>query len=293
MRFTSVITLLCIIAIVCIYPSCQKQFTLDIAPSTAATGTLLDSAGNCLVNSVAGTFYTGIKPGRDTAYVQVKVNVKTVGSYSITSNKQNGLYFADSGYFYTTGIHTIRLKPVGTPISIGGNYYAFNFDSTSCSFHLLIKDSTGTGLVGNGGGQQGGSGSTGKWRFSAKALDTTRSTNATGSLVSAGGINALSITGTTAGADTSLNIVIQLTSATVPTSGTYNASNGNVVLQVNDASGNAIYSALAISGVTLTVNITSYNTTTKELVGSFSGNVKGKGGFTATLSAGSFDVLVQ
>ena len=153
-----------------------------------------------------------------------------------------------------------------------------------------MKDSTGTGL---GQGTGSGSGSTGNWQFSPKAGDTTQGHNATATFVSSGTINALSISGSTAAGDTVLNIIISLPSATIPSTGSYAASSGAATLQVSDAFGTSIYSAIAISGVTLTINITSYNAATKELVGTFSGNVKGAGGFAATLSAGKFDVVVH
>ena len=63
-----------------------------------AEGSLTDSSGICTPGTVHGTFYTGVTPGSDTAYVQVQVNVTKTGSYSISSNFQNGYEFADSGF---------------------------------------------------------------------------------------------------------------------------------------------------------------------------------------------------
>src|SRR4051812_6084869 len=100
-----------------IFNSCQKEFSLENPVSKAdAKGSLTDSLGNCLYDSVHGTFYDGVAPGGDTAYVEVKVQVDSVGNYRIYTDFQNGFMFADSGFFNATGINTIKLKPIGTPL---------------------------------------------------------------------------------------------------------------------------------------------------------------------------------
>jgi len=242
-----------------------------------------------MADQTVGTFYDGITPGRDTAYIIVNVNVTTAGSYYIVSNTVNGVYFSDSGNFTTAGLNTIKLKPVGAPVSIGSNSYTISFDSSTCYFNLTVQDSTGTGL---GHGVTPVVGNTGVLLFSASAGDTTLSTDAAATLVSSGSINDLSITGQTAGGDTTINIVISLTSGTIPSSGQFSASAGNVTLQVTTASG-TVYSGINIAGVTLTVNIISYNSSSKQLIGNFAGVVKTTSGRNATLSAGSFNVIVQ
>ncbi len=67
--------------------SCQKELSIEIH---IAKGTLKDSSGICFPNTVHGTFYNGITPGADTAYVEVKVNVRTTGSYAVFTDLQNG-----------------------------------------------------------------------------------------------------------------------------------------------------------------------------------------------------------
>lgn len=289
MRFKSLVYLVCLSVSVCIFNSCQKAFSLDIS---IANGTLWDSTTKaCPVDRVVGTFYDGIKPGQDTAYVLVNVDVTTVGDYTITSNTVNGMYFSNSGTFTNTGINTIRLKPAGTPVAIGTSSYSIGFGSVSCGFTVTVKDSTGTGL-GSGGTTIPVTG-TGTWQFTNPAGNTISSTNATATLVSSGGINGLAITGTNALNDTSLTIALTLPSSTVPSSGTFTALSGAAVLQVTSGA-NTVYSTVASqSDVTLTVTITSYNSTTKELIGTFSGVVKTAGGHDATITSGAFDVNVK
>src|SRR5437764_596633 len=87
---------------------CAKEFSFE---KHVAKGTLKDSSGICFAQTIHGTFYNGITPGADTAYVEVKVNVAITGSYSVFTDEQNGFRFADSGVFKTAGINIIKLKP--------------------------------------------------------------------------------------------------------------------------------------------------------------------------------------
>ncbi len=285
----NLIPLLSIVVALFFYPSCQKEYSIENGYVGNATGTLYDDAGDCMADTVHGHFYNAITPGRDTAYVAVKVNVANPGSYTIVSNTQNGVYFSDSGFFTSAGINTVKLRPVGTPVAIGTNSYTISFDSSVCYFTLTTNDSTGTGL---GTTIVPQSGNVGQWQFSAKAGDTTRGANATGTLITTSGLNNISISGTNPKGDTAIIISLTLPSATVPSSGQFTAASGAASLQVS-ASSAIVYSGIKISGVTLTVNITSYSIYSKELKGTFSGIVKTTGGHDATLTSGSFDVVLK
>lgn len=276
-----------------IMSACTKEYSLEINKTLAAQGSLQDSLGNCLEDSVIGTYYGGVEPGRDTAYVEVKVNVTSTGSYAIYSNTQDGIYFSDSGYFTTTGINTIKLKPVGTPIIPGGPYdFNISFDSTTCYFTLNVKDSTGTGLGGHDKPDTTGGGTVGanSWQFTTG--DGTFGGTATAAVASAGVFNVLSISGATATADSVMAIDISLPSTTVPSSGTYKTTGTLHTFNFSNTAG-VIYEADAsTSGVEMTITITSYDSTTKELKGTYSGTAKSSSG-TATVTNGSFDVTVN
>src|SRR6516225_10773844 len=106
---------LCVACLVLVLFSCQKEYSVDTYSGVNAQGSLWDSTGACLPETVHGTFYDGITPGADTAYVEVQVNVSQAGTYSITSDLQNGFQFFDSGFFSNTGLNVIHLKPIGIP----------------------------------------------------------------------------------------------------------------------------------------------------------------------------------
>jgi len=129
--------------------SCNKELSLENSVSVfTAEGSLWDSSDNCLPDSVFGTFYTGIQPGADTAYVEIQVNVSVPGSYHISTDLQNGFMFSDSGFFAATGINKVQLKPIGTPILEKPTVFTVSFDSTVCNFAVHVEDSTGKGLGG-------------------------------------------------------------------------------------------------------------------------------------------------
>lgn len=267
--------------------ACTKEYSLEFTQTLAAQGSLQDSLGTCIKDSVVGTYYNGVTPGRDTAYVEVAVNVTRAGSYNITSTKENGIYFSDSGYFTTTGINTIKLKPVGAPTSVGGPYdYSISFDSTTCYFSVSVKDSTGTGL---GGHDTTGTTGANSWQFTSG--DGTFSGTGTATMVSVSGFNVLGISGATSTGDSLMGINISLPSAIIPSSGTYKTTGLNV-FSFSNTTGFIYEADASTSGVEVTITITSYDSTTKELKGTYAGTAKGSSG-TVTITNGSFDVTVQ
>lgn len=139
--------------------SCQKEYQPGNIP--VAHGSLHDSSGNCLQQTVTGTYYNGIKPGTDTAFVSLQVNVASTGAYAIKTSTENGYYFADTGYFSNTGLNTVKLKPYGIPAAVKADVFSVTVDSTTCQFTVTVKDSTGTGL----GGGSNNPATTGSWEF--------------------------------------------------------------------------------------------------------------------------------
>ena len=285
MKKTPLVALILLAGFLFVMSSCQKELSIETNLPSAAQGSLQDSLGNCLEDSVVGTYYGGITPGRDTAYVEVKVNVTTAGSYAIMSNTQNGIYFSDSGYFSTTGINTIKLKPVGTPIIPGGPYdFNISFDSTTCYFTLNVQDSTGTGLGG------GGTIPNGTWEFSTDSSGYFHGTQATATLkpdsvywgtildTSFKGGTVLQIVGNTAVGDTALVLYVlfpgnDIIPGTYYTQivGTDTYAKGLFGFAIKNAP-SSIYDAVQDSQSLSKVGITvTYDATTKIVSGTFSG----------------------
>ena len=277
--------------------SCQKDFSVENGTEQVAEGSLWDSAGNCLPDTVIGTFYNGVTPGGDTAYVEIQVNVTQTGSYNITTAPlENGLEFVDSGFFSTTGLNTIRLKPIGTPILNTPTIFNISFDSSFCSFTINVQDSTGTGLggsqdtVGAGGGDPDSIPNY-SWQF----VQDTSGYNGSIDTISkdtTGLTTALHFRGTTSTGDTTFSLDFAMPASDIQP-GTYTMLNNGIFFSLTDKSNlTVIYEADGLTaGTDFTVVITSYDTVTKQVEGTFSGNVKDQSGNIVPITNGLFKTL--
>src|SRR5262245_544217 len=89
--------------------ACQKEVSFEQGNSTASVGSLaIDGSGNCLGATASGTYFkdTAIKASN---YVDVSVQVDTVGTYIISTDTVNGYYFKATGTFTATGTQVVRL----------------------------------------------------------------------------------------------------------------------------------------------------------------------------------------
>ena len=125
--------------LIIIISGCWKEYSIE---DHAAKGTLKDSSGICFPQTLHGTFYNGITPGTDTSFITILVNVTKVGSYSISTDTQNGFGFSNSGTFTSVGINTIDLKPIGTPVEHVPTHFKISFDTSVCSLTVNVHDST-------------------------------------------------------------------------------------------------------------------------------------------------------
>ncbi|MBK8952942.1 MAG: hypothetical protein IPM85_12310 [Chitinophagaceae bacterium] len=123
------------------YDSTFCDIQVDVLPagaSTPATFTLVTGGtpSNC-ASAVVGGFY-----GKDIAtdasnYVDVTVNVTTIGSYTIAA-AGGGLTFNKSGSFTTTGNQTVRIPASGTPTTVGANTITFSQPGGGCTFNIDV-----------------------------------------------------------------------------------------------------------------------------------------------------------
>ncbi|MCW3080781.1 hypothetical protein [Segetibacter sp.] len=123
------------------FVACQKELSVDSGfAGKTATGSLLDSVGNCKDIAVNGSFIVDSTLSIDT-YVTVQVNFATGGAYRIFSDTQNGFSFQDSGYS-APGLQTIRLKATGRPLAARQTTFNVAFDTTFCSFTVTVISKT-------------------------------------------------------------------------------------------------------------------------------------------------------
>ncbi|MBV9963975.1 MAG: hypothetical protein JO072_17155 [Parafilimonas sp.] len=270
------------------------SFVVNIEDSTGkniggnknAQGSLWDSTGACLPETVVGTFYNGIAPGSDTAYVDVQVNVTQTGNYSITSDLQNGFEFSDTGTFATTGINTIRLKPIGVPILPIATTFSISLGSSLCTFTVNVQDSTGTGLGG------GTTTTAGTWQFTQGSatyggIITDATQDNSSGVATTVSLNGAGITG-----DTSMTLGFLILGTSIQP-GTYTMLNNAITFASGDFLNDFSYTADAfVTGSDLTIIVTSYDAVTKQMQGTFTGSAQDKSGNIVPITNGAFTATV-
>lgn len=124
-----------------LFVACQKELSVESGfAGKVATGSLLDSAGNCQNIKVNGSYIID-STLTDNNYVTVQVNLATGGSYRIFTDTQNNFSFQDSG-FLPAGLHTIRLRATGRPVLARPTTFSVAFDTTFCNFTVTVIDKT-------------------------------------------------------------------------------------------------------------------------------------------------------
>lgn len=141
-----------VLAGVVLFIACQKEYSVESGyAGMIATGSLLDTAGDCRDIAVTGSYFSGGALS-DSNYVTVKVNIATGGAYKIFTNTKNGFSFQDSGYI-GPGLQSIKLKATGTPVLAEQTDFQVAFDTSFCSFSVTVINNTPADyiLVGSAG----------------------------------------------------------------------------------------------------------------------------------------------
>lgn len=125
---------------------CDVDVTVlpDGATGGPAVFTLEGAPGACASFGLNGTYYKDTTlDGRHT--VNVSVNVTTVGTYTITTNVQNGYSFSRSGTFGSTGVQSITLNGSGKPAAVGTDNFTVTAGSSTCTFPVTVTTPAVTG----------------------------------------------------------------------------------------------------------------------------------------------------
>ncbi len=114
-----------------------------------ATFTFNSASGNCANAVVNGSYALG-QALNSTNTVDLEINVTAVGTYNITTTL-NGMTFAGSGVFPTTGIQIVTLNGTGTPTSGGSTVFPVTAGASTCNFTVNVG-SAGAGTLGGAPG---------------------------------------------------------------------------------------------------------------------------------------------
>ena len=98
---------------------------------------------------VSGSYFTG-QPLDQTHTIQIPVNVLVPGGYQIYTNMLNGIYFASTGIFTSTGAQTLVLRGEGTPEYEGSFEFYFAGWNETCYFSVSVQSAPVPGLFRSG-----------------------------------------------------------------------------------------------------------------------------------------------
>ena len=208
--------------------------------------------------------------------VTLDVNVTTVGSWNLTSATINGISFSGSGTFTATGTQTITLTATGKPAAAGDFNISVNNGTSNCSFEVTV-----------------GAPITIDWKFTEGSITYQGSTD-NAQLQSVGPVSAF----TYSGSNTDDDIIIALADfgGGINANENYNtnalASNGGGFL-FSAGSGESYNADNSTSGVNLLIKVTSHNTSTKTIQGTFSGTVRNSANAIKTITNGTFKGTYQ
>lgn len=123
-----------------LFAACQKELTAaDVNTNTPGTSSgtakysFAGGTSSCSGSVINGTYNKGsVLTSINT--IVLKVNVDSIGTYTIATANINGIIFSGSANFTATGAQTITLKGTGTPLAAGN--FSFMPGSNGCSFAL-------------------------------------------------------------------------------------------------------------------------------------------------------------
>lgn len=142
MKFKIIISTLLVVSGVILFPSCQKELSCEgpacrgIYDDGKAVYTFVQNNGQCPNPFITGKYNKDAALEFDNAVV-IKVDVSKPGTYTISTDTINGIYFKAVGSFSSTGVQPIVLYGIGKPIAAG----SFTFTSSrasGCTFTIQI-----------------------------------------------------------------------------------------------------------------------------------------------------------
>jgi hypothetical protein len=135
-----------LVALFAILWSCTKEYSAEGITVNAAVGSLTKTvSGDCSPATINATLIKN-SPAGDSNRVTLSVNITTPGTYTIKTDTVNGISYAASGVFGTTGLQNVTLRAVGTPINAGTFLHVVRFDTSFCSFPVTVANAVGNDL---------------------------------------------------------------------------------------------------------------------------------------------------
>lgn len=272
------------------YDSSYCTIDVPVLPSSAAgpaVFTLQSSGTSCLNYAVNGSYVKSVAL-TSANKVSIEVNVSTIGTYSISTAATNGMSFTATGAFAATGVQTVVLTGSGMPVNSGAIAVPVTAGSSNCSFTVNVA-ATATPPPPT---------STYFWKFTSGGVlyqGSVDSINAemgtetyNGTTIATFAFYGESVTG-----DTTMSLILGDLSGGFTANENYVSTattTNSLFFSMEDGSG--VYDADPVTtGSNLSVKVTSHNTVSKIIEGTFSGTVKDSStGTSKTITNGQFKV---
>lgn len=120
---------------------CQKEYSFETGGSPAEGTLTSDVTGDCLPKTINGVYEATVPLVPTTNTISVEVNVTKTGSYVITTDTVNGIYFRGNGTFTTLGPTSVTLRGNGTPFTEGIHNFVVRYGSSVCDIQVEVLPS--------------------------------------------------------------------------------------------------------------------------------------------------------
>lgn len=139
-----------ITGVLTVFVACQKE--IEFAADGPSVGTLKkDALGDCMPSAITGIYKENVSLTSDN-FIDVNVDITTVGTYSIVTDTVNGFSFKGTGTFGVLGNNLVRLYGSGKPLLPGLSTFTVTYGGTTCSIDVtVLGTSTGPAVFTLGG----------------------------------------------------------------------------------------------------------------------------------------------
>lgn len=118
--------------------ACLFNVTVTGTVGVGAVYSLVSAGSTCSASSTSGIYTTGL-PLSASNTITVKVDVTSIGSYSISTNTANGMKFSATGSFTATGVQDVILNGSGTPTTAGTYTMTVSSAAGNCTTDVLVN----------------------------------------------------------------------------------------------------------------------------------------------------------
>lgn len=123
--------------------ACSKELSFEeggnvFDPTGGTSEGVLSGAPGACAGIVVGGLYGQNLPLDTSNKIVVEINFSQVGTYAITTDTINGIYFTGTGSVSGTGVTPITLMGNGTPMNPGQFTLQVRFKTSACSFVVPV-----------------------------------------------------------------------------------------------------------------------------------------------------------